>query len=722
MNALRQWLQRIRPAPNALPAEPNRPPAQRVSVVTVCLNARDTIRLTLDSVRRQRDVAVDHVIIDGGSTDDTCDIAAEYQPAYFVSEKDNGVYDAMDKGAAAATGDIIIFLNAGDTFFDEDCCADVVDFFNLTGADIVFGNLMPAYLDAADQHDHPSFVPGKLLDLGYVVNRRQLYDESIHHQATFYRRTVFEASRFRCEDPAATGEYHLLLDATVRNGAVVKHIPRPIARFLLGGISTRNFSKEWARYVKARDLLRTRYFPHGQHTATADKYEFRYADVSTAAPPADPLRRKHELKQRIKASFVFRIYERLVRSQSGRIANQLAELLDRHRIDTAAEISGVAGRAIASSTEAATQAVARAAAELAEQSATRAAAQAAAAASHADSLDSLAQSLASLHGAVVRVEQQLSVRLERLEALAPRLAIEQQQAAAASAAEFRVRLADLSGQLLQVHRAVQPRMSFADSGFRASSQWDEDGLIQYLIRHLRIDTPTFIEFGTGDYTESNTRFLLTHDNWRGLIFEGDSANVESFRNSPLYWRYDITAVSEFLTVENINELFTRHGMKGQIGLLSIDVDGVDYWLWQAITVVSPCIVVCEYNGLFGATATVSVPYDPAFDRTRQHYSYLYGGASLAALRHLGRQKGYTMVGINSGGNNAFFVRDDLLRESSVAPAPASFVQPRFRESRDEAGALTYLSFEDAQRLIGEMPVVDVVSDQRLTIREALRQP
>src|SRR5690606_5600725 len=136
---------------------------EKISVITVCLNARDSIRLTLESVRCQSFGEIEHVVIDGGSTDGTQEIALEYAPGYFVSEPDKGVYDAMEKGGRAATGDILIFLNAGDTFYDDETCEAVTEFFDVTEADIVFGNLMPVYLRPTDSHDHGAFTPGQLL-------------------------------------------------------------------------------------------------------------------------------------------------------------------------------------------------------------------------------------------------------------------------------------------------------------------------------------------------------------------------------------------------------------------------------------------------------------------------------------------------------------------------------------------------------------------------------
>jgi hypothetical protein len=115
-----------------------------------------------------------------------------------------------------------------------------------------------------------------------------------------------------------------------------------------------------------------------------------------------------------------------------------------------------------------------------------------------------------------------------------------------------------------------------DAEFRVSSQFGDDGIIQYLLHHLRMDTDTFIDFGVENYRESNTRFLLENNNWRGLVIDGSQANIDFIRSEDIYWRHDLTAVCSFITAENINQIFEEHGFTGEIGILSIDIDGNDW--------------------------------------------------------------------------------------------------------------------------------------------------
>lgn len=247
-----------------------------------------------------------------------------------------------------------------------------------------------------------------------------------------------------------------------------------------------------------------------------------------------------------------------------------------------------------------------------------------------------------------------------------------------------------------------------DNEFRTFSQWGEDGIIQYLLRNIEISRKIFVEFGVQNYTESNTRFLLINNNWSGLVIDGSSENIAYIKNDPIYWQYNLKAINSFITKENINQIFLDNGIQGDIGLLSVDIDGNDYWVWQAIDSVKPAIVVSEYNFRFGATRAVTVPYDAGFVRTKAHHSNIYYGASLKALCILANKKGYSFVGSNSAGNNAFFVRNDLKPDSlKQLTSEEGYVAAQFRESRDELGNLLYLSLEDEQKLLNSLPLVSI---------------
>ena len=201
--------------------------------------------------------------------------------------------------------------------------------------------------------------------------------------------------------------------------------------------------------------------------------------------------------------------------------------------------------------------------------------------------------------------------------------------------------------------------TLADVEFRVSSQWGEDGIIDWLTENIPVTNATFVEFGVENYQEANTRFLLQNRNWRGLVMDGNADYMASVRQEEIYWRYDIQAVPALITKDNINTLLTENGITGDIGLLSIDIDGNDYWVLDAMTTISPRILVCEYNPILGDRHAITVPYAPDFDRLTAHQCGLYFGASIKAIRELAAQKGYEFVGTCSNGINAFFVRHDL---------------------------------------------------------------
>jgi hypothetical protein len=258
-----------------------------------------------------------------------------------------------------------------------------------------------------------------------------------------------------------------------------------------------------------------------------------------------------------------------------------------------------------------------------------------------------------------------------------------------------------------------------DAEFKVFSQFGDDGIIQYLIRELAPLPDSFIEFGVESYRESNTRFLLMNDNWRGLVLDGSADHMAGLRGDKLYWRHDITAVNAFIDRENVNALFRENGFAGPIGILSIDIDGNDYWVWEAIDSVDPAIVIVEYNSVFGPSLDVSIPYDAAFMRSKAHHSHLYWGASLKALCRLSEKKGFSFVGSNSAGNNAYFVRKDKLGALKPLTSEEGWVSSRFREARDASGELTFLGGEARLQVIRDLPLNDFPAGRVRKLAELL---
>ena len=212
-------------------------------------------------------------------------------------------------------------------------------------------------------------------------------------------------------------------------------------------------------------------------------------------------------------------------------------------------------------------------------------------------------------------------------------------------------------------------------GYKVYSQNDEDGLIAEIIKRIGSGHKTFVEFGVEDGMECNTLYL-TLSGWRGLWMDG-SANHLKFINEKfkhLINKNQLVAVQAMINAENINDLISDN-IGTEVDLLSIDIDRNDYWVWKALNVINPRVVVCEYNATIRPPVAVTVEYDP---RARWDGSN-YFGASLSALEKLGNQKGYSLVGCSFSGSNAFFVRNDLLGNLFSQPYTAEnhYEPPRY---------------------------------------------
>lgn len=254
-----------------------------------------------------------------------------------------------------------------------------------------------------------------------------------------------------------------------------------------------------------------------------------------------------------------------------------------------------------------------------------------------------------------------------------------------------------------------PAGPLAEHEFSVFSQWGEDGIIAWLVRTVDVGRKVFVEFGVETYSEANTRFLAEHDNWTGLVLDANRDNIDRIRSSDVCWRHGLRAVAAIVTRDNINSLIAQQGISGEIGLLSIDIDGNDFWVWQAIDVVYPEIVVIEYNHRFGDELAVTIPYNENFRRGEQHPK-IYFGASLRALVMLGKKKGYAFVGCNSNGVNAFFVRRDRMPdELKELTVEEGYVAGTFSETSDEQGFFIPPQRDEEHRLVTSLPLVDVIS-------------
>jgi len=193
------------------------------------------------------------------------------------------------------------------------------------------------------------------------------------------------------------------------------------------------------------------------------------------------------------------------------------------------------------------------------------------------------------------------------------------------------------------------------SRFRLLSQNQEDGILWTLFEHFGTTCRRFVELGSGA-SGGNAAMLAGEFGWTGLLVEGDKGKVEyAGRRFPR-----ATAVCAWITPDTVDDLLRQHGYAGEVDLLSVDIDGNDYWVWKAITVCTSRVVMLEYNSMFGPDRAVTVPYDPKF--SRRDHRFCYYGASLAAMTRLSASKGYRLVAVEPTGVNAFFLRNDVAPE------------------------------------------------------------
>lgn len=235
------------------------------------------------------------------------------------------------------------------------------------------------------------------------------------------------------------------------------------------------------------------------------------------------------------------------------------------------------------------------------------------------------------------------------------------------------------------------------------SQNGEDGILLHVFSLIDCHNHRFVEFGVGDGVQCNTANLSLNFGWHGLLMEADGASVhkaQQFYGRMLGPDGRVKIRQARVTAENINTILAEEQIQGEIDLLSIDIDGNDYWVWQAISSIRPRVVVIEYNASFGPRRAIVTKYLENFDARSHHQSGYYHGASLAALDKLAREKGYNLIGCESAGVNAFFVREDLLGEKLQPLTPEEAYFPHYFRTRQ-------MTVDEQWQMIATMPFHEV---------------
>ncbi len=203
---------------------------------------------------------------------------------------------------------------------------------------------------------------------------------------------------------------------------------------------------------------------------------------------------------------------------------------------------------------------------------------------------------------------------------------------------------------------------FEDSGFSVFSQNDEDGKLLYIYSLIGFTNKKCVDMAFAYPYGSNVTNLLCNWGFTGLLVEGGDMkkSIEFFNSNQNTNIFPPTLLEEWISAENINDLCTANSFVGEIDLFSLDVDGVDYWLWKSLTAISPRVVVLEYQDILGSKESLTVPYSADFNRHNINPDFF--GASLSAFVKLAKEKGYRLVGTNNLQYNAFFVRNDIVQD------------------------------------------------------------
>ncbi len=225
------------------------------------------------------------------------------------------------------------------------------------------------------------------------------------------------------------------------------------------------------------------------------------------------------------------------------------------------------------------------------------------------------------------------------------------------AAEMRRRYPELVDEPLEQRRLMR------QSEVKVFSQCGEDGILLHILSKIGAETRTAVEVGAGGYS-SNIANLVVTFGWHGVFIDANPQDLKLLETWTLNGRPERNPLSyklreAWITRDNINAVILEETGGKALDVLSIDIDGNDYWIWEALDAVKPRIVVVEYNAIFGDDRACSTPYSPDFSRDSFHPSGKICGASLPALEKLGRRKGYRLVCCDSWGINAIFMREDL---------------------------------------------------------------
>lgn len=292
--------------------------------------------------------------------------------------------------------------------------------------------------------------------------------------------------------------------------------------------------------------------------------------------------------------------------------------------------------------------------------------------------------------------------------------------------EMRLSRLQLGQMLLHLQSQAEAKSSLKDYGFSVWSQTDEDGILGFLVSRLDLSKPRCLEIGAGNFLESNFRFLAEVMNASVFAVDAREDLAREVRKLVVTWQAPVVPHQTWVTPGNINEIIDQSAADiGEIDILSVDLDGNDYWVLEAANLENIKLVMVENNPLFAGSLPVSVPRNDSFYRFDAHHSGLYWGASLGAFVHLLESRGFQLVGRNGKGFNAFFVKIEIVAEDALLRKYASEIELSsetwgIREGRDKSGNLT---FENPARMLensDDLPLINVATGEHVSVANILQ--
>lgn len=264
---------------------------------------------------------------------------------------------------------------------------------------------------------------------------------------------------------------------------------------------------------------------------------------------------------------------------------------------------------------------------------------------------------------------------------------------------------------IKSQRSCYPNLSdIRQAEVRVFSQNGEDGILDFIFERLRLIKPNILEIGVGDFSECNSKFA-NFFRGSGVYLVDSNQGLDQINNRYRSRKINSRFFFEIIWIDaaNAKEVFNRAKAKlDTIDVLSIDIDGNDFWVLQQIPLDELQVIVVEYNPSLSDTKPITVAYDANFDRTTKHYSWKYYGATLEAFQNFLQGKGFHLIGATSQGTNAFFIKSDfesLFRD--VIKSASEYKNLDSREARSRDGTLSYIDIHNEREMLKTLPYVEV---------------